>query len=107
MDNHESKIKKFKQTASSNPADGKLPTLNIESRFTTGRIILLFVALTMIFTFPMVLRMDGWIMGDIRHYGSDIIAAIWQFWSAKVQLLELFWLPVHRHDSANRNNSCG
>jgi hypothetical protein len=82
-----------RQKSSQNQINHKL-TPAVEEWFTTGRVVTLFALLTMIYTFPLVFRLNGWIMGDYKDFYGDIFWYIWCFWTAKVQLLELGEVPL-------------
>lgn len=65
----------------------------VENWIGPWRVVAVFAGLTLLYTLPLIFSLGGSIMGKYHHSYGDIFWAIWQFWSAKVQLLELHSSP--------------
>jgi len=92
---HRDKKRKQVQLSAGSPAGqpGSVFSDRIEGRLTPWRVAGAFALLTLAYTFPLILSPGKAILGRYQHYYGDIFWAIWQFWSAKVQLLELHASP--------------
>jgi len=91
------RTKTTKATGKKNPQkiDNQPFKPEMDKWFTTGRVTLLFFLLTVIYTFPLIFRLNSSVLGKFEDFYSDIFWYLWCFWSAKVQLLELGKSPIH------------
>ena len=56
-------------------------------------VALVFLIVTLLFTLPLIFHLGSLIPGTFSNHYGDIFIEIWQFWSAKFQLLDLHANP--------------